>query len=73
MTLTRYRHRILVLAALDAIEAGERDLAGLAARLGFADHAHLTRTVRQECGHAPRDLRRLLAGPADPAQPTQPG
>lgn len=62
MTLTRYRRRILVLAALDEIEAGERDLAGLAARLGFADHAHLTRTVRLECGRPPRDLRRLLAG-----------
>jgi AraC-like DNA-binding protein len=63
MTLTRYRRRILVLAALDAFEAGERDLTGLATRLGFADHAHLTRTVRQECGRTPRDLRQLLARP----------
>ncbi len=63
MTLTRYRRRLLVLAALDAIEAGERDLTGLAARLGFADHAHLTRTVGQECGRTPRDLRQLLARP----------
>ncbi|MGH3403132.1 MAG: helix-turn-helix transcriptional regulator, partial [Streptosporangiaceae bacterium] len=62
LTLTRYRRRILVLAALDAFEAGERDLTGLAARVGFADHAHLTRTVRQECGRTPRDLRQLLAG-----------
>jgi AraC-like DNA-binding protein len=61
MTLSRYRCRILVLAALDAIEEGERDLTGLATRLGFADHAHLTRTVRQECGRTPRDLRQLLA------------
>lgn len=72
MTLTRYRRRILVLAALDGIEAGERDLSGLAARLGFADHAHLTRTVRQECGRPPRDLRRLLAEPKLPAQPRPP-
>jgi AraC-like DNA-binding protein len=63
MTLSRYRNRIRVLSALDAIEAGERDLAGLAADLGFADHAHLTRTVRRECGHSPRALRRLLAAP----------
>jgi AraC-like DNA-binding protein len=61
MTLTAYRSRIRALAALDAIEAGESDLAGLAAGLGFADHAHLTRTVRQVCGHTPRALRRLLA------------
>ena len=63
VTLSRYRNRLRVLHALEAIEAGEPDLAALAARLGFADHAHLTRTMRQQCGHAPRDLRRLLAGP----------
>jgi AraC-like DNA-binding protein len=61
MTLTRYRSRLRMLLALDAMEAGEQDLSALAARLGFADHAHLTRTVRSECGLAPRDLRRLLA------------
>jgi AraC-like DNA-binding protein len=63
VTLTRYRTRLRILEALEAIEAGEPDLAALAARLGFADHAHLTRTMRQECGRAPRELRRLLAGP----------
>ena len=52
MTLTRYRNRLRVLQALEAIEAGEPDLAAHAARLGFADHAHLTRTMRQECGRA---------------------
>lgn len=63
MTLTRYRNRIRAFRALDAIEGGDKDLAALAARLGFADHAHLTRTVRSECGHTPRELRQLLAGP----------
>jgi AraC-like DNA-binding protein len=61
LTLTRYRNRLRVMRALEAIEAGETDLAGLAVRLGFADHAHLTRTVRRECGRTPRGLRRLLA------------
>jgi AraC-like DNA-binding protein len=61
MTLTRYRNRLRVLRALDALEAGEKDLSALAATLGFADHAHLTRTVTSECGHPPRDLRRWLA------------
>jgi AraC-like DNA-binding protein len=59
-TLTGYRNHLRALHALDAIEAGERDLARLAAELGFADHAHLTRTVRRECGHTPQALRRLL-------------
>jgi AraC-like DNA-binding protein len=63
MTLTGYRNRIRVHIALDAIEAGDTNLADLAAELGFADHAHLTRTVRAECGHTPRALRRLLAAP----------
>jgi AraC-like DNA-binding protein len=61
LTLTAYRNRVRALHALDAIEAGRTDLAGLAAELGFADHAHLTRTVRRECGQTPRALRRLLA------------
>ncbi|MFD0690163.1 helix-turn-helix transcriptional regulator [Actinomadura fibrosa] len=63
MTLTRYRARVRVHMALEAIEAGRADLAGLAAELGFADHAHLTRTVRDECGRTPRALRALLAAP----------
>ncbi|GAB3969129.1 helix-turn-helix transcriptional regulator [Actinoallomurus acanthiterrae] len=63
MTLTGYRNRIRVHIALDAIEAGHTNLADLAAELGFADHAHLTRTVRGECGHTPQALRRLLAAP----------
>jgi AraC-like DNA-binding protein len=62
-TISRYRNRLRVLAALEAIEAGEQDFAGLAARLGFADHAHLTRTIRKESGHTPRALRRLLTQP----------
>jgi AraC-like DNA-binding protein len=63
MTLTRYRNRIRVHVALDAIEAGNTNLADLAAELGFADHAHLTRTIRGECGHTPLSLRQLLAAP----------
>src|SRR5262249_14084399 len=52
-TLARYRNRLRVRAALDRIEGGERNLAGLAADLGFSDHAHLTRTVRSELGNPP--------------------
>jgi AraC-like DNA-binding protein len=60
-TLTRFRNRLRVRAALDRIEAGERDLAGLAADLGFSDHAHLTRTVRAETGTTPSRVRELLS------------
>lgn len=59
-TLTRFRNRLRVRRALDRIEGGENNLARLAADLGFSDHAHLTRTVRDEVGHTPSAVRALL-------------
>ncbi|GLZ81669.1 AraC family transcriptional regulator [Actinorhabdospora filicis] len=61
MTLTRYRNTLRVTAVLARLEAGETGLARLAAELGFADQAHLTRTVRALTGGTPTALRRLLA------------
>jgi AraC-like DNA-binding protein len=61
VSLTRYRNRVRVARALDRLEAGESGLASLAAELGFADQAHLCRTVREHLGHTPTALRRLLA------------
>ncbi|MGZ0145587.1 helix-turn-helix domain-containing protein [Kribbella sp. WER1] len=61
VSLTRYRNRVRVGRALDRLEAGESSLAGLAADLGFADQAHLTRTLRDHLGSTPAALRRLLA------------
>ena len=43
------------------MEDGDADLAVLAADLGFADQAHLTRAARAETGHTPARLRALLA------------
>jgi AraC-like DNA-binding protein len=62
--LTRYRNRLRVGAALHRLENGEPNLAALATELGFADQAHLTRTVRAEVGETPHRLRTLLAGSA---------
>jgi AraC-like DNA-binding protein len=61
VSLTRYRNRLRVTRALDRLEAGETRIGVLAADLGFADQAHLTRTVRDHLGHTPTALRRLLA------------
>jgi AraC-like DNA-binding protein len=61
-TLTKFRNRLRVRAALERIEAGEADLALLATDLGFSDHAHLTRTVKDEVGGPPVYVRRLFAG-----------
>jgi AraC-like DNA-binding protein len=60
ITLTRYRNRARVSRALERIEQGERNLAQLAADLGFADQAHLSRTMKAELGTTPRRVRRLL-------------
>jgi AraC-like DNA-binding protein len=45
---------------MERLEQGEQSLARLAADLGFADQAHLTRTVREHLGHPPAALRRIL-------------
>ncbi|MGW6936490.1 helix-turn-helix domain-containing protein [Lentzea sp. NPDC054927] len=60
VSLTRYRNGLRVSRALDRLEDGEPSLAVLAADLGFADQAHLCRTVREHLGHTPTALRRLL-------------
>ncbi|MBX7265784.1 helix-turn-helix transcriptional regulator [Micromonospora sp. Llam7] len=64
MSLTRFRNRIRVCRVLEQIEAGEQGLAKIAIELGFADHAHMTRTVRAECGHPPAAFRRMLTSAA---------
>ncbi len=61
ISLTRYRNRVRVGKVLDSLEAGEESLGALAADLGFADQAHLCRTVRDHLGHTPTALRRLLS------------
>lgn len=62
VSLTRYRNRVRVGRAMERLGGGETALADLAVELGFADQAHLTRTVREHVGHTPAALRRLLAG-----------
>jgi AraC-like DNA-binding protein len=66
VTLHRYRTRLRVSAAMDRLAEGVDSLAGLAAELGFADQAHLSRVVRQCTGLPPGRLRELLA----PARPS---
>jgi AraC-like DNA-binding protein len=60
VTVSGYRNRVRVGRALERIAGGQQDLAALAAELGFADHAHLTRTVRAVTGHTPTACRALL-------------
>jgi AraC-like DNA-binding protein len=59
-TVSRYRNRIRVRIALERIADGENSLARLAAELGFADQAHLSRVVRDEVRRTPSALRTNL-------------
>ena len=61
VSLTRYRNRVRVSAALDRLEQGESSFGALAADLGFADQAHLCRTMAQHLGNTPTAVRGLLA------------
>ncbi|MDR7382949.1 helix-turn-helix domain-containing protein [Promicromonospora iranensis] len=60
-SLTRFRNRVRVSRVLERLEAGDGDLAAIAGDLGFADQAHLTRTVRATTGATPGRLRRSFA------------
>jgi AraC-like DNA-binding protein len=60
VTITAFRSRLRVRRALEQLAGGQRDLARLAAETGFADQAHLTRSVRRETGSTPAQLRTLL-------------
>lgn len=65
VTLSRYRTWLRVHAVLDRLEAGESDLAGLAAATGFADHGHMTRTISGQLGATPSALRASLTPGVD--------
>ncbi|MGH3969150.1 MAG: helix-turn-helix domain-containing protein [Mycobacterium sp.] len=60
VSLTRYRNRVRVGRALDRLQRDESTLADLAASLGFADQAHLSRVMRAHVGHTPGALRRAF-------------
>jgi AraC-like DNA-binding protein len=60
-TMTQYAGRLRADAALQELIRSDSPLACVAAQTGFADQAHLTRTIRQHFGTTPGNLRRQLA------------
>jgi AraC-like DNA-binding protein len=71
--LTQYRNRIRVSRALHRLHHGEDNLAQLALDLGFADQAHLTRTITSHVGQPPAALRRALTPDATHHRRTENG
>ncbi len=61
LTLTDYRRRLRISLVMERLTRGETNLALLAADAGFADQAHMTRTMRREVDLTPGQLRRILA------------
>lgn len=61
LTLRQHRSRFRVRLALNRLAMGCGDLSAVAYELGFADHAHFTRTVRQQLGFTPTALRAALS------------
>jgi AraC-like DNA-binding protein len=61
ITLRRYRVRLRTTAALDLLAAEQHSLGEIAAAVGFADQAHMTRSLRAELGRSPGRLRALLS------------
>jgi AraC family transcriptional regulator len=59
-SIARYLLRLRLGLALDRLAAGERDLAALAADLGFASHSHFTARFRATLGVTPSAFRRSL-------------
>lgn len=53
LTLHRYLTRVRLVAALDAVAAGEEDLSALALECGFSNHSHMTAAFRREFGLTP--------------------
>jgi AraC-like DNA-binding protein len=60
ITIAQYRTRLRVNAVLERLDAGDDDLAAVAATTGFADHSHMTRTLNGQLGARPSDIRTRL-------------
>jgi AraC-like DNA-binding protein len=59
-TVSAYRNQLRVRGALERLAEGEPSLTRLAHDLGFADHAHMTRTMQRHTGASPSALRRAF-------------
>ena len=61
LPMRRYLDRCRLRTALERLAEGEKDLAGLALDLGYADHSHFSNAFRREFGMSP-SLFRCRAG-----------
>lgn len=60
LSFSEYRRGLRLAQAVEQILDGERSVAQVAADCGFADHAHLTRTLRRWHRITPSQLRKIF-------------
>ena len=56
-TVTRYRHRLRLRAALERVACAEADLSAVAVDYGYSSHSHFTAAFRREFGLTPTQFR----------------
>lgn len=59
-TIHAYRTGLRMVRALDRLQQGERDIAALAADLGYSSHSHFSQAFRRCAGAAPAQVRKNL-------------
>jgi AraC-like DNA-binding protein len=59
-TLSAYRTKLRINAAVDMVAAGASDLSAVACDVGFFDHAHMTRSFGRHLRIAPSEVRSAL-------------
>ena len=57
----RYLMQLRLIAAIDRLREGARDLSTLAQELGFSHHSHFSASFRRAVGKPPEEVRRLLS------------
>lgn len=62
LTIGGFRLRLRLARVLQSLAEGADDLTALALETGFADHAHMTNSVRRIFGTTPSSLREQLGG-----------
>jgi AraC-like DNA-binding protein len=61
LTISGYRNRLRLRAALERLACGEHDTTALALDLGYSSRGHFSDSFRREFGLAPRTFRRLAS------------
>lgn len=57
LSIHRYLNRVRLVAALERMAEGERDLSRVGLDVGFSSHSHFSTTFRREFGRTPSEIR----------------